>query len=387
MLYNIKVLNKISKKGLSLFKADKYKVAEEVENPDAALLRSFNMHSMELPASLKAVARAGAGVNNIPIERCSEKGIVVFNTPGANANAVKELTVAALFLSSRKLLESVRWTKEQKDAENLSELIEKGKSSFVGPEIKGKRLGVIGLGAIGVMVANAAHALGMEVEGYDPYISVDSAWGLSRSIKKALSLNSLLENADYITLHVPLSNNTKGMFNKSKFQLLKKGVRLLNFSRGELVNTADLVEALQDETIACYATDFPEKELLSFENVISFPHIGASTPESEENCALMAVRQLADFLEDGNIRNSVNFPSCDLPRASSYRITLAHMNIPNMVGQISTILANENINIHDMINKSREKLAYTIIDTDSEVPENIVEKLKGIDSMLRVRVL
>ncbi len=386
-MYYIKVLNKISKKGLSLFRTDRYRVSEEAENPDALLLRSFNMHDMALPASLLCAARAGAGVNNIPVDSCTEKGIVVFNTPGANANAVKELTVAALFLSSRKLLESVHWTKAQKDAENLAELVEKGKSGFVGPEIKGKRLGVIGLGAIGVMVANAAHALGMEVEGYDPFISVDSAWGLSRNVRKALSLNSLLESADYITLHIPLTQSTKGLFNQSKFQLVKKGVRLLNFSRGELVNTTDLIEALQDGTVASYATDFPERALLCFDNVISFPHIGASTPESEENCALMAVKHLTDFLEDGNIRNSVNFPNCDLPRASSYRITLAHLNIPNMVGQISTILANENINIHDMINKSRDKVAYTIIDTDSQVPENILEKLKGIDAMLRVRVL
>lgn len=387
-MYNIKLLNKISKAGLESLERVGYSISENLDNPDAVILRSFSMHDMELPNSLLAVARAGAGVNNIPIDRCSEKGIVVFNTPGANANAVKELTIAALFLSSRKIVEGINWSRSLTgNTKEINELVEKGKGKFAGPEIKGKRLGVIGLGAIGVMVANAAKSLGMEVEGFDPYISVDSAWGLSRSVKKAESLNSLLERSDYITLHVPLMDNTRGMINHDSIKLMKNGVRLLNFSRGELVDSIELRAALEGGIVEVYATDFPDELLMKMDKVITFPHIGASTPESEENCAFMASNQVNFFLSTGAIRNSVNFPSCDLGGSFINRITLAHQNIPNMVGQIAGILAKANINISNMINKSRNKLAYTIIDTDDSIPENLISELERIDAMLRVRVL
>lgn len=387
-MHNIKLLNKISSKGLKSLEGRGYSIAENMDNPDAIILRSFSMHDMELPLSLKAVARAGAGVNNIPVDRCSEKGIVVFNTPGANANAVKELTIAALFLTSRKIVDGILWSKTLSgDTKEISSLVEKGKGKFAGPEIKGKKLGVIGLGAIGVMVANAAKSLGMEVEGFDPYISVDSAWGLSRSVKKAESLKSLLGSSDYITLHVPLMDNTRNMINLEAFRQMKSGVRLLNFSRGELVDVNDLKRAFDEDIVETYATDFPDAELIKMEKVIAFPHIGASTPESEENCAVMASNQIHCFLETGAVRNSVNFPNCDLGSSFSNRITLAHQNIPNMVGQITSVLAKANINISNMINKSKNKLAYTIIDTDDSLSKDVVEALESIDSMLRVRVL
>lgn len=357
-MYNIQTLNKISPLGLELFKEGSYNISDKIDNPDAILVRSYVMHDMELPKSLKAIARAGAGVNNIPIDKCSEKGIVVFNTPGANANAVKELTVAALLLSSRKIIEGIQWAKSLAgEGANVPKLVEKGKADFTGPEILGKKLGVIGLGAIGVMVANAANSLGMEVTGFDPYISVDAAWGLSRNVKKAPDFRSLLENSDYITLHVPLTGETKDLINYDKFSLMKKGVRLLNFSRAELVNNEDLKRAIQEGIVDTYVTDFPSEELLNMEHVIAIPHLGASTPESEDNCAVMAANQLRDFLENGNITNSVNFPSCELNRSSDFRVTVAHKNIPNMVGQISTILAKEQINILNMINRSKGNLA------------------------------
>lgn len=387
-MYNVRLLNKISTKGIDVLGRNDLTASENMDNPDAIMLRSFSMHEMELPLSLKAVARAGAGVNNIPIEKCSEKGIVVFNTPGANANAVKELTITALLLTSRKVVDSILWTRSLTEkGKELNSIVEKGKSKFAGPEIKGKRLGVIGLGAIGVMVANAAKSLGMEVEGYDPYISVDSAWGLSRSVKKAESLESLLEDSDYVTLHVPLIENTKKMMDIKKFSLMKRGSRLLNFSRGELVNNSDLKKAIEEGIIEAYATDFPDEELIKMDKVILFPHIGASTPESEDNCAVMAANQLVDYLKRGTIRNSVNFPSCDLNGSFENRITLVHNNVPNMVGQITTLLAREGINIRNMINKSKNTLAYTIIDVDSKLPDKTAEELRNINSMLRVRVL
>jgi D-3-phosphoglycerate dehydrogenase len=387
-VYNIKTLNNISDKGLALFNKGLYNVSSEVENPDAILLRSYVMHDMELPKSLKAVARAGAGVNNIPIDKCSEKGIVVFNTPGANANAVKELTIAALLLSSRKIVEGIQWVKSlDKSETDISKIIEKEKSNFAGPEIEGKKLGVIGLGAIGVSVANAAKSLGMEVEGFDPYISVDAAWGLSRSVKKAADLRSLLESSDYITLHVPLTEQTKNMIGYNEFSVMKKGVRLLNVSRGGLVNTEDLKKAIQDGIVATYVTDFPNKEILALDNVIAIPHLGASTPESEDNCAMMAAKQLMDFLENGNIVNAVNFPACELNRSSDFRITIAHKNIPNMVGQISTLVAKEKINILNMINRSKGNLAYTIIDTESNVSQEMIQQIQRINGILSVRIL
>jgi len=387
-MYKIRLLNKISSRGLETLKNSGYTIAEAMEGPDAIILRSCPMHDMELPDTLKAVARAGAGVNNIPVDKCSEKGIVVFNTPGANANAVKELTIAALFLASRKIINGIMWSRSLSGSTaELNAAVEKGKGSYAGPEIKGKKLGVIGLGAIGVMVANAAKSLGMEVEGFDPYISVDSAWGLSRSVKKAESLKSLLGSSDYITLHVPLMDNTRHMMNDDAFKQMKKGARLLNFSRGELVEANALKNAIEEGIVQVYATDFPDEQLINMEQVITFPHIGASTPESEENCAVMAASQIKSFLETGAIRNSVNFPSCDLGSTFNNRITLAHHNIPNMVGQITGILAGENINISNMINKSRNKLAYTIIDTDDSLSPSAVKKLEAIDSMLGVRIL
>jgi len=387
-LYNIKLLNRISSKGLENLEKRGYFVSQNADNPDAIILRSFSMHEMELPQSLKAIARAGAGVNNIPVDKCTEKGIVVFNTPGANANAVKELTILALLMSSRKVVESILWSKSLSgSSEDIKALIEKEKGKFVGPEIKGKKLGVIGLGAIGVMVANAANSLGMEVEGYDPYISIDSAWGLSRSVKKAESLKELLESSDYITLHVPYMESTRNMIDNKAFKLMKRGVRLLNFSREGLVDNAELKKSLNEGIVEIYATDFPDEELIRMDNVISFPHIGASTLESEENCAVMASNQIKCFLEWGTIKNSVNFPNCDLGNVFKHRITLSHLNIPNMVGQITGILACKGINIENMINKSRDKVAYTIIDTDTGIPDDILGKLENIDSMIRVRKL
>src|SRR5512137_1344340 len=321
-MYRIDLLNKISEKGLSLF-TEKYEYRADIPDADGILVRSKEMKEMALPSSLKAIARAGAGVNNIPIPKCSERGIIVFNTPGANANAVKELVLMALFMSSRKVYQGIAWANGligKGDA--VPKLVEDGKSQFDGPEIKGKKLGVVGLGAIGVMVANDSEALGMEVIGYDPFLTVDSAWGLSRTVKKALSLDSLLADSDYITLHVPLNDKTKSMINKDKLALLKKGVRLLNFARGGLVNNKDLQEAISQGIVACYVTDFPDEELLKMDNVIPIPHLGASTPESEENCAHMAVQQLMDFLEQGNIKNSVNFPECVLPQSGARRLII-----------------------------------------------------------------
>jgi len=387
-MYKIQTMNKISTVGIELFPRDAYEIASEIMNPDAALVRSFDMHEMTLPPSLKAIARAGAGVNNIPIDKCSEQGIVVMNTPGANANAVKELVLAALFLSSRKVFQGMQWAKTLVGkGDEVPKLIEKGKSNFEGPEIKGKRLGVIGLGAIGVRVANDAIALGMEVYGYDPVISVEAAWELSHNVKRALSLDSILTKCDYVTLHLPLNDKTKGMINRDKLSIAKKGLRLINFARGGLVKNEDLKDALADGTIAAYVTDFPDEEMLKLDTVISIPHLGASTPEAEDNCAKMAVNQIRNYLQYGNIKHSVNFPDCEMEPSGRSRITVGNHNVPNMVGQITTLLANEKINITDMLNKSKGELAYNIIDVDGEVTDAIVEKIKHIDGVIMVRVL
>lgn len=387
-MFNIKTLNNISSTGLDFLRDANYTVSDGVENPDGILVRSHDMHDMELPSNLKAIARAGAGVNNIPLKKCAEKGIVVFNAPGANANAVKELTIAAMLLSNRNIVKGIEWVKTLKNEDvDVAEAVEKQKKKYVGPEIKGKKLGVIGLGAIGVMVANAAVTLGMEVVGFDPYISVDSAWGLSRAVQKASNFDSLLKTSDYITIHVPLVEETKNMIDAKKFKMMKKGVRLLNMSRGGLVNNKDLKKAINDGTIAKYVTDFPDAEVLEMDNVIAIPHLGASTPESSDNCAMMAAVELKDYLENGNIENSVNFPDCELNRSSDYRITLANRNIPNMVGQISTDLAEEDINILNMINRSQGDYAYTIIDVDTEVSEGMLETLQNIEGILNVRYL
>ncbi|MBN1412928.1 MAG: 3-phosphoglycerate dehydrogenase [Spirochaetales bacterium] len=387
-MYKIRTLNKISLIGLDHFPRDSYEIASEIMNPDAVIVRSYKMHDMELPASLKCIARAGAGVNNIPIEKCSDKGIVVFNTPGANSNGVKELVITGLLLSSRKIVNGINWAKTLVGkGDEVAKLIEKGKSDYTGPEIKGKTLGVIGLGAIGVMVANAAINLGMNVIGYDPYISVESAWGLSSSVKRATVLETLISESDYISIHVPLTDDTKGLLTKDKFGLMKKGVRLLNFSRNGLVNNEDLLEAIGRETVSCYVTDFPDEELLKNDHVIGIPHLGASTPEAEDNCAVMAVNQVKNFLELGNITFSVNFPVCEMQpsRKNFNRLVLANKNIPNMVGQITAVLAERKINIEDMINKHKDNLAYNIIDIDSDPDDDLVGKLKAIEGVVMVR--
>jgi len=387
-MYKIQTLNKISPVGLERFPREEYEIASELPHPDGIILRSFKMHDMELPTTLKAVGRAGAGVNNIPVDKCTEQGIVVFNTPGANANSVKELVLMSLFLSSRRVYDGIAWAKslEGKGAE-VPKLIEAGKSNYAGPEIRGKKLGVIGLGAIGVMVANDATSLGMEVIGFDPFISVDSAWGLSRNVQRAVSLDMLIAEADYITVHIPLNDKTRGLINKDKFTIMKEGVRLLNFSRGGLVNNEDLKGALASGKVAVYVTDFPDEDLLAEPNVIPCPHLGASTPEAEDNCATMAVAQVRDYLEKGNIRNSVNFPECDMAVSGPWRLVVANRNVPNMVGQITTILADADVNIADMLNRSRGDLAYNIIDTESVVSDEALEKIRGIQGVIMTRMI
>lgn len=387
-MYKIQTLNKISTTGLEFFPRDKYEIASELMHPDAVLVRSAKMHDMELPATVKAVARAGAGVNNIPIDKCSAKGVVVFNTPGANANGVKELVIAGLLLSSRRIVEGVAWARSLKGkGADVPVLVEKEKSKFEGPEIKGKKLGVIGLGAIGVGVANDAEALGMEVIGFDPFISVEAAWGLSRTIRRALSLDSLVAEVDYLTIHAPLSDKTKGMIGRERLALMRKGIRIMNFARGGLVNNVDLKAALADGTVAAYVTDFPEDDLLGEVNVIPVPHLGASTPESEENCARMAVNQLRGYLERGDIKNSVNYPDAELSLSGRRRLTVGNRNVPNMVGQITTVLAEAKVNINDMLNKSRGDLAYNIIDVDQEVTEATLKKIAAIEGVVMTRVI
>ncbi|MGA2507417.1 MAG: phosphoglycerate dehydrogenase [Chitinispirillaceae bacterium] len=389
-MYKIQTLNKISTIGLEVFPREAYEVASEILNPDAILVRSANMLTMEIPASVKAIGRAGAGVNNIPVPACSGRGVIVFNTPGANANGVKELVIAGLLLCSRRIVPGIIWAKSLiGKGDEVPKLIEKGKSDFVGPEIKGKRLGVIGLGAIGVMVANDAVELGMQVTGLDPFISVEAAWGLSRNVKRARGLESLLAESDYVTLHVPLNDQTKGMINRERLAIMKKGARLLNFARGGLVNNADLREAMAQGQIAAYVTDFPDEELLKIDGVVAFPHLGASTPEAEDNCAVMAVNQLRDFLENGNIKNAVNLPDCDMGPApvGGTRIIIANKNVPNMVGQVTTVLASEKINIADMINRGRGDLAYNIIDIDGKAGDTVMKKLKGIEGVIMVRAM
>jgi D-3-phosphoglycerate dehydrogenase len=388
-MYQIQTLNQISPKGLDHFPRESYEVAGELSDPDAIVVRSFKMHEMGLGENLKAIARAGAGTNNIPIATCSEKGIVVFNTPGANANAVKEMVLAGLFLASRDVTGAVNWVQGIEDeGENVPSLVEKNKSRFGGCEIKGKKLGVVGLGAIGAMVANAAIDLGMEVIGYDPYLSVEAAWELSSKVKKATGLETLLSQVDYLTIHIPLMESTKHTFNAEKFAMMKEGIRIVNFARGGLVDDDAMITALSSGKVASYVTDFPEAKLLGVAGVVPIPHLGASTAESEENCAVMAVEQIKDFIEDGNIKNSVNFPQAILSRAKdSYRITVTNRNVPNMIGEISSILAEYGLNIIDMLNKSRDDIAYSIIDVACKVSDEVVAKLQSIDGVMSVRSL
>ncbi|HNW28239.1 MAG TPA: 3-phosphoglycerate dehydrogenase family protein [Spirochaetota bacterium] len=387
-MFKIQKLDKISPSGLARFPADLYEHAADIANPDAILVRSADMLSMDLPSSLLAIARAGAGVNNIPLETCSKRGIVVFNTPGANANAVKELVILSLLIASRKVSEGITWAKSLAGkGEEVPLIIEKDKSNFIGPEIMGKKLGVIGLGAVGHLVANDALSLGMDVSGYDPYISVEAAWGLSRSVRRATSLDSLISESDYITLHAPLNDRTKGMINKDKFALMKRDVRIMNFARGGLVNNRDLKEAIKNGIVACYVTDFPDDELLRMDGVIPIPHLGASTPESEENCARMAVDQLREFLERGNLINSVNFADCFLAQTASKRILIANKNIPAIIGQITKILADKKINIANMLNKSKGEYAYNIIDIDGDIDDKTEALLRNVKDILMVRVI
>jgi D-3-phosphoglycerate dehydrogenase len=386
-MFRIQTLNKISPLGLDLFPRDKYEIASDIPNPDAVLVRSADMNSIEIPSSVLAIARAGAGYNNIPVQRCSENGVVVFNTPGANANAVKELTLAAMLISSRDIVGGINWTRTVADRADVADLVEKEKSKFTGPEIKGKTLGVIGLGAIGVMVANDAVSLGMDVIGYDPYISVDAAWNLSREVIRADTLESLLSKSDYITLHLPLSDTTKGLLDAGKFRLMKKDARVFNFSRNALVKDKDIIEALEGGKLSAYVTDFPGAELLACKKVIGIPHLGASTSEAEDNCAVMAVKQLIDYLEGGTVRNSVNFPRCKLEQRAAYRLLVINKNIPNMVGQITTILAGANVNITDLINHHRDEYAYNIIDTEQQINDPVMEQIRKVDGIIRVRTI
>lgn len=386
-MYNIKTLNKISEVGLLKFDLGKYNYGDNVENPDAIMVRSASMHNMEMPKSLYAIARAGAGVNNIPVADCTEQGIVVFNTPGANANAVKELVICGLLLSSRKITRAIDWCKTIKNDENVSKSVEKGKSAFAGPEIKGKTLAVIGLGAIGRLVANAAVDLGMTVIGYDPFLSEAAAATLKKEVTVNNNLDELFPVADYITVHVPLTPETKEMIGAANIAKMKNTVRILNFARGDLANSKDIVAALEEGRMACYVTDFPSADLIDINGVIALPHLGASTPESEENCASMGALELVDFLENGNIRNSVNMPAVATDRTGVARITVIHKNQPNMIATITDTISKDGVNIANFEDKNRGEIAYSIIDVDTEVSENVANDIAGIDGVVRVRVL
>ncbi|MHC5251557.1 phosphoglycerate dehydrogenase [Listeria kieliensis] len=387
-MFKIETLNAIAEEGLATFHHEKYSVDQNVD-PDGLLLRSYSLHDFEFPSSLKAIARAGAGVNNIPLERCSEQGIVVFNTPGANANAVKELVLASLFMAARPIIEGCTWVREL-EGENLAAKVEAGKKAFSGTELAGKKLGIIGLGSIGALVANDAAALGMEVMGFDPYISVDTAWKISREVKRATELEEILTTCDYISVHVPLRENTNQMFNAETLMLLRSDAVLLNFSRGELVDETAILDALDHQRLRLYLTDFATNALLENEHVRVLPHLGASTAEAEINCSIMAARELQSYLETGSIKNSVNYPNVEMPYNGHPRIGVCHHNIPNMVGQVSTIVASHQINILDLTNRSREGYAYTLLDLEQNEAvnlERIKEDLENIEGVLRVRVI
>ena len=389
MNFQIQMLNSISKKARPFLKEELYTVGSEVEHPQGILVRSANMHEMELGSELLAVARAGAGVNNIPIERCSEAGIAVFNTPGANANAVKELVLCGMLLTGRNVVEGIEWVADLKGQDvSVADVVEKGKNQFVGPEMAGKTLGIIGLGAVGVQVANAAHyGLSMHVVGYDPYISVAAAWSLSRSVEQATGIDQLWRDCDYITLHLPLTEKTQHTVGKKELAAMKEGAVLLNFARGGLVDDEAVLESLESGHLRAYVTDFPNNTLLGGKNVVAIPHLGASTPESEDKCAIMAAQQLRNYLEDGNVRNSVNLPDCDFPRTSANRLCIINRNITNMVGQITTLLAEEHHNIDHMINKSQGDWAYTVLDLSTVPSEACLQKLQKIEGVVRVRLI
>ena len=380
-------LNPIAHCGLDRLPED-YQITDQMAEAQGVLVRSASMHEMELPDGLLAVARAGAGVNNIPLDDCAQKGIVVFNTPGANANGVKELVLAGLFLAARDVVGGIRWCRENEENPDIAKATEKSKKAFAGHEIRGKKLGVIGLGAIGAEVANAAAALGMEVYGYDPFISVNAAWMLNRDVKHITSVDTIYQECDYITIHVPATADTKGMINKEKLDEMKDGVVVLNFARDVLVNDQDMAAALESGKVARYVTDFPNPNSVHMKNTIVIPHLGASTEESEDNCAKMAVKELTDYLENGNIKNSVNYPNCDMGICQTEsRVAVLHLNIPNMIGQVTGTVAGQGVNISDMTNKSRDKYAYTLLDLEGRPTEETIEKLKAIQGVLRVRVV
>ena len=386
-MFRYHCLNPISQVGLDQLD-ENYVSTEKAEEADAILVRSAKMHEMEFAKGLKVIARAGAGVNNIPLERCAEEGIVVFNTPGANANGVKELVIAGMLLAARDIIGGINWVQEYEEDGDIAKITEKKKKAFAGTELQGKKLGVIGLGAIGVLVANAAISLGMEVYGYDPYVSVDSAWRLSEKIYHAKTADEIYKDCDYITVHVPAMEDTKGMIDKNAISLMKDGVVILNFARDVLVNQEDIVDALVSEKVHCYVTDFPTKEIVGVKGAIVIPHLGASTEESEDNCAIMAAAEVRDFLGNGDITHSVNFPDCDMGvKGEGQRVTILHKNIPNMLGQFTGLMAEKNINISLMTNKSRKEYAYTMMDVDGEIPSEVEEQLTGVEGVLKVRVI
>ena len=383
-MYNVKLYNKISKVGLDDLDPAKYTCSEDFEDYDAVLVRSAKLHDVQFPENLKCIARAGAGVNNIPLDRCAEEGIVVFNTPGANANAVKELVVCALLLASRKVVQGANWVKSLAGTPDIGPAAEKGKATYAGPEIAGKKLGIIGLGAIGVKVANAAVGLDMEVWGYDPFLSVDGALALSRSVKHVTELDQIFANCDYITIHVPLNADTRNTISAEAIEKMKDGVRVINLARGELVDTKAMAAALESGKVAAYVSDFASDEILAQENAVTLPHLGASTPESEDNCAKMAVKEIRDFLETGTIRNSVNFPNLKVPYEGGYRICMIHKNIPNMIASITSAVKS---NIENMGNRSKGDYAYTIVDVAEQPTEAILVALRTIDGMISVRTI
>ena len=387
-MFRIRTFNKISKDGLRLFEKNKYEVSEGLLSPHAVVVRSANLHSEVFDSNLLAIARAGAGTNNIPVAECTKRGVVVFNAPGANANAVKELVLAGMLLAARNLVSGIEHTRGLfGQGDRIPEIVEKDKARFAGFEIRGKKLGVVGLGAIGMMVANDSVSLGMEVDGYDPFISVHSAWSLSHQVKPSASLLKLFSTSDFITLHMPLTPETVEMVNAKTLQQFKRGAVLLNFARAEIVNETDVIEALNTGHLAAYVTDFPTQQLLGNPSVICVPHLGASTVEAENNSAIMVVRQTMDFLENGNICNSVNYPNCSVDRSGDFRLTITNENVPNMVGQISSMLASDGLNISEMVNKSRGDLAYNIVDVNGKPSSTLVQRLRDIDGVLSVREL
>ncbi len=382
---NIKLMNKIAKVGTEVFDADRFTVSDKIEAPDAIMVRSASLHDMELPESLVAIARAGAGVNNIPVDKCTERGIVVFNTPGANANGVKELAICALVLAARDVTGGISFAEGLVGQENVAKLVEAGKSAYVGCELLGKKLGVIGLGAIGGMVANAANALGMTVMGYDPYITPAAAWSLAPAIKQASGYDEIFKSCDYITLHVPATPSTKGMICEKSIALMKEGVRIINLARADLVSAADIKAAIKSGAVAKYVTDFPTDETVGVEGIINIPHLGASTYESEDHCAVMAAKQLREYLTNGNIKNSVNFPTVSLPHTSCARVAVMHKNIPNMLSQITSTFSSAGINIENLANGSRGDTAYTIVEINEEASAKIASELMSIDGVFGVK--